>query len=394
MSLAFPFLHALLIGMLPIAASAQASPDVRVTDDAGLRRALAAAKPGSRIRIAPGTYTGGHHLRDLGGDQQRPILIAGEDPEAPPVFSGGNTAFQLSNPAHVELRDLVIEDTRSNGLNIDDGGSMEATAEHVTLRNLVVRRAGGSGNIDGIKLSGLRHLRIIDCTVEDWADGGSGIDMVGCRDGEIRGCRLRHKGPAATSSGIQAKGGTRDIRIHGCRFTDVGHRGINIGGSTALAYFRPQPPPGYEAANITVTGCTFVGSNAPIAFVGVDGALVRHNTFIHPARWVLRILQETREEGFVPSRNGRFEQNLIVFRSDELVEAVNVGPHTAPDTFRFAGNWWYCEDRPRRSRPDLPVEEQGGTWGRDPSLARSSDGDWRLAADSPARGVGAHAAAD
>ena len=41
--------------------------------------------------------------------------------------------------------------------------------------------------------------------------------------------------------------------------------GVNIGGSTGRAYFRPRPE-GFEAKDITVEDCTFVGSGA--AFVG------------------------------------------------------------------------------------------------------------------------------
>ena len=78
-------------------------------------------------------------------------------------------------------------------------------------------------------------------------------------------------------------------------------------------------------------GSTFVGSEAPIAFVGVDGANVRWNTFYRPRKWVARILQETREPGFVPSRRGVFADNLVAYRSDEVTTAVNVGPETEPN---------------------------------------------------------------
>ena len=118
----------------------------------------------------------------------------------------------------------------------------------------------------------------------------------------------------------------------------------------------------------------FVGSQAPVAFVGVDGAVVRYNTFYQPGKWVLRILQETTEPGFAPCRNGRFERNLIVFRRASVQIQVNIGPHTSPETFAFADNLWYCEDRPQASRPDLPAAETGGLYGVDPQLTASEDG--------------------
>ena len=37
---------------------------------------------------------------------------------------------------------------------------------------------------------------------------------------------------------------------------------------------------------------------------------------------------------------------------------VNLGQGTAPETFEFARNWWYCIDAPERSVPRLPVAER------------------------------------
>lgn len=84
--------------------------------------------------------------------------------------------------------------------------------------------------------------------------------------------------------------------------------------------------------------------------MGVDGAVVRFNTIYHPAKWAMRILQETTEKGFAPCRNGRFEHTLVVFRKADVPVFVNVGPNTQPETFKFADNLWFCEDRPEASK--------------------------------------------
>jgi hypothetical protein len=114
---------------------------------------------------------------------------------------------------------------------------------------------------------------------------------------------------------------------------------------------------------------------SPIAYVGSESVTVRRNVFLHPRRWVIRILQETIGERFVPCGNGRFEENTVVFRSADLGNHhVNIGPNTEPASFVFVGNRWYCEDDPGRSRPRLPVEEQAGTYGVDPGLEVDQDG--------------------
>jgi hypothetical protein len=355
-----------------------------------LQRAVAEARPGTTIAIAPGTYNGGLAFTDLQGEEGKPIILAAADPAQPPVILGGNLCLHLSDVAYVELHDLILAEGRENGLNVDDGGSFETPAHHVVLRGLVVRDVGSDGNHDGIKLSGLDDFLVEGCTVERWGANGSAIDMVGCHRGTITHNTIR-EGDAVGASGVQMKGGCSDVTVRYCRFENAGGRAVNVGGSTDLPYFRPEPQ-GYEAKDITVEDCTFIGSMAPIAFVGVDGADVRYNAIYRPARWVIRILQENQGPDFAPCRNGRFTNNIVVFRSDELRTTVNVGPETAPETFTFSENHWYCVDRPEASgRLSLPVEETRGVYGTDPQFEDETKGDLRLNEASPVRNAGPRA---
>jgi hypothetical protein len=365
-----------------------------VNNAAEFRHAISRAEPGTRILLSPGTYGGGFHFSNLHGTSGKPIVIAAADPSNPPVLTG-DTGLQLSDPAYVELHDLVISRCSLNGLNIDDGGTYETPARHIVIRGLKVTDIGPTGNRDGIKLSGVVDFRIENCRLERWGIGsGSGIDMVGCHRGNITGNTLLHV-DTTTATGIQCKGGTSGITIRGNRFEHAGGRAINIGGSTGLEFFRPPLKPGEshaEAKDITIEGNTFVGGGTPVAFVGVDGAVVRFNTIYHPERWAMRILQETRQPGFVPSRNGVFSHNIVAFRSDRWVEGgVNIGPGTAPESFRFERNWWYCTDQPLHSRPRLPGTEIEGVYGQSPRFKNASAGDFSLEPDSPARDVGAGA---
>jgi hypothetical protein len=363
-----------------------------------LRAAAGRARAGDRIRLAPGDYEGGVHLAGLRGTTARPVVIEPLDPKRPPRFRGGGSGLHLTDPSHVEVRGLVLEGATGNGVNVDDGGSPDTPAEGVVLADLVVRDVGPEGNCDGIKMSGVVGFRVERCVVERWGSGGSAIDFVGCRDGVVDGNTFRHREDATRATGVQAKGASRDILVRRNRFEHAGGRAVNAGGSTGLAFFRPPlaewKGPRYEARDIRVEGNTFVGSQAAIAFVGVDGATFRFNTVYCPGRWVLRILQETREPGFVPSRDGVIADNLIVFRSDRWSEGgVNVGPGTEPATFRFERNAWYCEDEPSRTRAlvRLPTEEEAALHGVDPRLTDPEKGDLRPTAKGRVAEVGAHA---
>ena len=71
--------------------------------------------------------------------------------------------------------------------------------------------------------------------------------------------------------------------------------------------------------------------------------------------------------------NGRFEHNLVVFRQADVQVIVNIGPNTRPETFTFADNLWFCEDRPQASQPALPVPESGGVYTVDPRLTAPAE---------------------
>jgi hypothetical protein len=354
-----PIIASLLLAsvFVPIV-RAEEFPVVIVRTAEELKDALRNPAPGTTIRIAPGEYPGGWSAANVSS-----LTVEALDPNAKPIFRGGTTGWHFSRCDGLILRNLVIIGQTENGLNIDDGGQRERSIPGVWIERVEVRDIGPRGNHDGIKLSGLRGLNVRDCKIEGW--GGEGIDMVGCRFVAVIGCELSGKDGFSASAGIQMKGGCTQIVVEKCRFIHAGERPVNMGGSTGMDYFRP-PAAHYEAAGITVRKCLFEGSSCAAAFVGLDGGEFYENTILYPEKWIFRILQETRAEGFAPCRNVIIRENRIVFRRSQVAVEVNIGPGTAPDTFQFARNQWFAEDHPSASKPKLPVAESGGTYGTDP----------------------------
>lgn len=365
------------------AAAADQSATVAVRNDASLRQALREAQPGTRIQILPGRYAPEVYAAGLQGSAELPIVIEGQDPADRPVFEGGRQGWHLSGCSYVTIRGLVIRGAKTNGMNIDDGGRSGAGARQITVEDVTVSDIGPRGNFDGIKMSGVDDFVVRRCTIEGW--GGQAIDMVGCHRGSIEDCVFRGKDGFSQNAGPQMKGGSSEVRVQRCRFEGPIMRGVQLGGSTGLEFFRPRGA-NYEARGLIVEDCLFQGGDAAVTFVGVDGAVFRFNTIVRPQPWVLRILQETTAAEFLPCRNGRFERNLIVYRAGDLRSVVNVGSNTRSDTFTFADNLWYCEDRPARGQPDLPTTETNGVYGVDPQLTERKG--WLVPQAAAARGFG------
>ncbi|MCL4838487.1 MAG: hypothetical protein KJ058_11050 [Thermoanaerobaculia bacterium] len=358
---------------------------------ATIGRAAQVAVPGSAIRVHPGTYAGGIYLSDLAGSESAPIWIGGLPGAPRPVIEGGTEGLHLTRGKYLVIHDLEVRDASANGINADDGGETgnPFASHHLTFVGLHVHSIGGSGNQDCLKLSGVSDFTV---ALSEFAScggnlAGSGVDQVGCH----RGLIARNRFHDLSANAIQTKGGSSGVEIRWNRFVDSGARSLNLGGSTGFSFFRPPlstTEPNAEARDLVVVANLFVGSDAPIAYVGCVGCVVAQNTIVDPGNWILRILQETVTSPpytFEPCRDGVFANNLVYFNRGAISTHLNIGPNTAPATFTFASNLWYAWDAPAQSQPALPSPETNGLYGVDPELGPG----YRIGAGSPAAGTGA-----
>ncbi len=359
-----------------------------------ITRAAGLATPGTAVRVHAGTYAGGSYLSALAGTSSAPIWIGGAPGEPRPVIAGGSEGLHLTRVRYLVLHDLEVTGAGSNGINCDDGGDTnnEDATRHVVFRGLRIHHVGTTGNQDGLKLSGVNDYFILDCEIADGSSGGSGIDHVGCH----RGLIARNRFTRAGTNAVQSKGGSSAIEIRANWFEECGARTLNIGGSTGYEFFRPAlaapPAINYEARDVRVVANVFIGSDAPLAFVGAVDCVAVNNTIVSPHNWVARILQETVSTAtytFAPCGNNTVANNIVHYDRGDLSTFVNVGSNTAPATFSFARNLWYNTANPAQSTPSLPVAETGGLYGTDPLFVSALLGDYRLRSGSPALAAGA-----
>lgn len=347
-----------------VPATAARAVVLNVHSEDALRSAVSNATPGTTILIAAGDYAGGFNFRNISGSATARITVQGADAHNPPVFHGPAQAIHLSDCNYITLANLIVDGCTSNGINCDDAGSIASPMHDLIIQNVTIRHIGPRGNHDGLKMSGIDRFIVRKCRFNGW--GGSGIDMVGCHQGVVEDCYFHGEAGFDNTEAIQMKGGCADILVQGCFFDRAGGRGLNLGGATGLPYFRPRVGD-YEATRLLVAGNRFFGCQAPVAWPTASHNRVVQNTMVLPEKWIGRILQETRDPRFRPSHDGVFEKNVVVFdRRVGRFEFINVGPGTAPETWKFVDNAWFNIDGDRK--PKLPGIENGSIWQVDPRL--------------------------
>lgn len=315
-----------------------------------LNNAFQVLTEGDTLFIEDGIYSGGNSFRYLKGKKDNWINIIANPGKA--IFDGGNTAFQISDFEYVRFKGISIQNQKLNGVNVDDAGSFDTPSHHIIFSECIFKDIDNTGNNDLLKLSGLDTFLIESCTFTGGADGGSGADMVGCHSGTFLNNYFGNMG----SNAIQCKGGTSEILIERNMFVDAGRRGINLGGSTGLDFFRPQGA-NYEARNLKVYSNIFIGSEAALAYVVSENVEVINNTIIRPDKWVFRILQEQQNfDAFIQTQNNSFINNIVLV--DEKISfnsSINIGANTLPQTFDLSNNIWHHlgDDS---WRPNLPVD--------------------------------------
>ena len=376
-----PIRRMLLLYWIPAWLSAHVLTVGIGSDIDNLFSAAGRAVSGDTVLFRSGVYDGDQFIKNLRGTADGWISILSEA-EGEAVIRGGGEAWHFIDAEYVRIRGFTFERQSGNGVNADDGGDYSTPSHHLVFERCTFRDMESEGNSDLLKLSGVDAFEVRECAFFNGSSGGSGIDMVGCHNGMIRGNRFENMG----SNAIQAKGGSSFVRIERNFFRDCGDRTLNLGGSTDLEFFRPIDA-SYEAAELTVFSNIFVGSEAPVAYVGCVRTDVTNNTIVRPGKWAVRILQETVDPSrFASCGDNRFVNNIVYL--GDLDTETNIGPDTRPESFTFSHNLWFNREDSEWQGPDIPVPDQDMIVESDPRFADLDQGDFRIDSASPAAGKG------
>jgi hypothetical protein len=266
-------------------AAATALSALTVASAARLRAAIATARPGDEILIAPGRYaTPLRFDRTNSGSAARPVVVRARDGLGSVVIDGAGASITIkfSGATHVEIRDLEITGGGHHGVFLERG------ARHIAIRrnriydnhrirpldsHAELKGSGGEGRPADIAIVGNEIFH----TTHPAGGNFQGIDCNFCERFRIEGNYLHDiNSPTAEpyshydrGACIQIKSASRDTVIAGNRIVRC-HLGIVYGGE-GLAH------PGHWAG-VVANNLIHDSAELAIAIVDVRGGRVYHNT--------------------------------------------------------------------------------------------------------------------
>jgi len=332
--------HAQVTVMAPAAASAGARRGVVVY--AGLAEAVAAAAPGSTIRIAAGTYRGptvevrtpglsiiGEGWPTLDGEGQRELLVVRADDVTVRGLHFVNTGV-----SHMQDRAAlrVIESARCRILENRFRDALfaiylqKSSGCEVRGNEIIGASRDETSNGNGIHLWYSPHTRVLDNRIRGQRDG---IYFEFSRGSEARGnrsegnrryglhfmfsdsCRYERNTFRANGAGVAV--------MYSKGVTMVGNGFLDAKGSAAYGLLLKEITDG------ALTGNRFAGNSTGLYLEGASRLAIADNDFVENG-WAVRLMAD--------AEDSRFVGNL--FRGNGFDVATN------SRTLRssFDGNWW------------------------------------------------------
>ena len=359
-----------------------------------LTKAVAAATPGTAIRIKPGTYDTALYTNDLHGTEENPIWIGGIPGQERPVLTSEKGAITINRGSYIIIHDLEVTGSEIHGIHVNDGGdnnNFEA-AHHFIFRNIYNHEIGDSC----FKFAGLNYSWLFDCEVERSHIGGresAAIDSVGCHYNTVAYNYIHD----VLGIGVSFKGGSYEADIFANLFVNIGTSAVNMGQTTGDDFFRPSLKKDgtmYEAHDIRTYSNIFIGGESSFSFICATNCYAVNNTVIMPRSFLFRVLNtdeaDSRKLANAGSPHDNTIANNIFYYGDSLRDPMNVGGKTSPATFVVQNNIFYFVNRPGNMpwNYERDFSQAINTLTSDPLFENIQDNNFALKADSPALSAG------
>lgn len=216
-----------------------------------IQQAMSRARPGTVVRVHPGTYSGVQIDKDN-------VTLQSVTPGGAHIVGGNRPAIESYSQSGVTVEGFRLS-SDVDGVKI--GGSMSGAARNIKFLNNTVEGAGG----DGLKFFQTEGLMLQNNTIKKAglnrnSNGDGGIDLVGVDNGIIEGNEVvRTFGHAC----LMVKGGSERNEIRNNKLLGCERDGITVGGFTDAKFMVGENA---EAHNNTITGNTVQGGDGKCPF--------------------------------------------------------------------------------------------------------------------------------
>lgn len=293
-------LSSVSLGAVVLAATGCADADARtlaVSTDKELASAIASARSGDRITLAPGTYAPVNiSNRTIEGE---PVVVAGKGAVISHLgvfrsqgwhFDGleiGGTldprgrVVRIENSKNVAVRNSLIRGQNMNGDPWDDTGFAFGLrfAEDISILSNRIRETYGA-----VMVGSSRNVSVAGNSI---AYVREGINWVAVDGGEIRCNRISHifpnyglkEHPDAIQFWTNKDGGSNDILIEGNFINTGGPRAVH--GMLIAGAAKADSEPRMWQRNLTVRDNIYYGSALHgISIYGAKNAIIERNTVL------------------------------------------------------------------------------------------------------------------
>lgn len=345
---------ALLLLVLAVVAPVQAAQRLVAPGD-NWERLAESLRPGDEIVLMPGRHRGAH-LRHVAGTGRRPITIRGLTLDRPALIDADQEGIALVAPKYVVIRDLVITGASINGITIAPDPDGDGVPVSVHIRNVTVRETGPNGRRHAIQVVDASNIVIEQCVIEGW--GGAAVDLVNCRQVEIRDTRMTALPRHGQQVAVSARGGCQRVLVADCDIVGPCGPAVRLGGTgdtllTATAAFEAAPEPAGkpapEAMHCQVLRCRIRDCVVPFELRNARDCMLRNLTIERPRRAVL-LIDPDADGTTVPSTGLIFSRSIVTWEPGDLSWMAVAGPKADPMPITFDQNlWWSTETATQRA---------------------------------------------
>ncbi|HWB20484.1 MAG TPA: right-handed parallel beta-helix repeat-containing protein, partial [Phycisphaerales bacterium] len=269
--------------------------------------------------------------------------------------------LRLRRSRNVIIQNLTISGASVAGVYISDEDyarpgepAQPRSAEgygDVTIQRVNILKTGPKGQRHAMALMGLENVRVEQCAIVGW--GGSGIEIVACRNVHVSQCSVRGLDDFTQNQGIRIRAGSEHVVIDQCRLESPGAFGISIGGTSKPVEFRlvPSTAPAsartIEANDVSIERSIIKGGEISVDIISALNCRLRSNSIINPTACVIRaasLKSAPPSRGELAVEGLHLTSNLFIWEAGRIQRLMDLTNSVDKSMVQVEQNLWWSPE--------------------------------------------------